>query len=83
MARLKAAFTDIPEYTNFQRIQRDDGLKGWRYILDRPLTPKEKEELPRRWHNLELSGARYRYAPENRHDAIILWDKCIRKEVNA
>ena len=79
MARIKATFTDIPEYTAFQRIRRTDGLKGWRYTLDRPLTPEEREELPRRWRNLELSSARHRYAPEIQRDVVILWDKCIRK----
>ena len=83
MKRLKATFTDIPEYFDFQRIQRADGLKGWRYLLDRPLTPEEREELPRRWRNLELSGARHRYAPEIRYDAVILWDKCVRKGAEA
>lgn len=69
-------------YFASQRVKDPDtGERGTRYVLDTPLTWDQKTAL---WNysNVFISSCRHRYAPEIRHDTIILFDKC-RKQVNA
>lgn len=83
MRRKKMNHSDLYElgidYGYSARVKNADGEKGWRYVLDKPLTP-EQEKAVRSFKNTIISTATYRYAPEIVHQTIIMLDKC-RKEV--
>lgn len=61
-------------------IAYDDGKKGGlnctRLTLENLLPVEELEKL-KRWKNIEISEARYRWAPEIRSTVIYVYDKCI------
>lgn len=77
--RRKASFTDLPPYYKFIRIRnKGTGVRGYAYILDKPLTDSEKEWLLT-YDNTEVVLHSCQYAPELKHDAVIVYDKCIRK----
>lgn len=66
---------DISFY-DFHRVKNADGLRGFRYILDKPLT-EEQLAVVKQFKNVILGGAQHKYAPEIRHQTIILTDKCL------
>lgn len=76
--RKKADYTDLPPFIEYFRVKRTDGLKGTRYLLDRNVTQDDIDELMARFRNVTYCLAWYRYAPEIKHFAVVLWDKCIR-----
>ena len=68
-------------YFASQRVKDPNtGERGTRYILDKPLTRGQRVAL-KDFENVLTSSCYARYAPEIRHDTIILFDKC-RKQVN-
>lgn len=69
------------EYHNFQRVKNTAGEKGWRYILDKPLTAAQLE-IVNGYRNTVVGGCHYRYAPEIQYTTLIILDKC-KKEVQA
>lgn len=80
--RKKATFRDIPAFIDYCRVKRADGLKGTRYLLERGITQDTLDALMERFSNVTCCTAHYRYAPEIKHFAVILWDKCIRSGRN-
>lgn len=68
------------DYIAYQRVKDQAGNMGYRYILDKPLSAEQKEYIIG-FQNVIVSSAAYKYAPEIKHDVIILLDKC-RKPVN-
>lgn len=83
MRRTKMRPADLYElgidYFYEARVKNSNGERGWRYVLDKPLTP-EQEKAVRSFKNTIISTATHRYAPEIVHQTIIILDKC-RKEV--
>lgn len=69
-------------YFASQRVKDPEtGERGTRYVLDKPLTWNQRTALMN-YKNVLTSTCYARYAPEIRHDTVILFDKC-RKQVNA
>lgn len=64
------------DYHNFLRVKNKHGLMGWRFILDRPLTPEQLQGL-KRWENVTTGTAQHKHAPEIKYNTLILWDKCL------
>ena len=62
------------EYHSFARVKNKEGMKGWRYTLCKSLTDEQREVLAK-FKNVVLSSCQHRYAPEIRHDVVILTDK--------
>lgn len=62
------------EYHSFARVKNKEGMKGWRYTLCKSLTDEQREVLGM-FKNVVLSSCQHRYAPEIRHDVVILTDK--------
>lgn len=58
-------------FFNFMSVKDNNGKKGIRYLLSNPLTEDQKEKLSK-YDNVIISSAVYRYAPEIKHDSIIL-----------
>lgn len=81
MKRKKMNFHDFEKYgvnyIAFQRVKRSDGLRGYRYILEKSLTPEQVNAV-KAWHNVTTGECSPVYAPEIKHGTIILWDKCIK-----
>lgn len=66
------------EYIDFQPVvNKKTGEKGYRYILENPLTEKQVIII-NSFKNTVISSCQYRYAPEIKHDTLILLDKCIK-----
>lgn len=61
------------DYFDFQEVKKD-GKCGYRYLLCRPLTDPQREFLSQ-YSNVIIGTARNRYAPEIRHDTVILMDE--------
>lgn len=80
MERIKANATDLYklgiDYHAFQRVRRADGTAGTLFVLDRPLTPGQRDALAK-FRNVIFSECSLRYAPEIRYETVILTDKCI------
>ena len=51
-------------------------IRGTRYILGKPMT-KQQEEYIKQFKNVVISTAQYRWAPEIKHQTIILTDVCL------
>lgn len=65
------------EYIDFQRVtNKKTGVKGWRYILENPLTEKQVAII-NSFKNTVISSCQYRYAPEIKHDTLIILDKVV------
>lgn len=63
-------------YFASQRVKDPDtGERGTRYTLDKPLTQEQRAALEL-YSNVLISSCRAKYAPEIRHDTVILFDKC-------
>ena len=84
--RVKMRLSDMDSagiyYHNFHRVRRADGLTGWRYVLDQPLTADQIQQL-KQWRNVSTGSAVHRYAPEIKYTTLIIWDKCLPGEVTA
>lgn len=81
MSRIKATFFDIInndiKFFTSQRVKNADGEKGTRFILDAPLTEAQKSAL-KGYKNIIYSTCYYKYAPELKHNTLIILDKCIK-----
>lgn len=64
-------------YHDFQRVKNADGLKGYRYTLDKPLTAEQLQAV-NSYKNTIVSSCYYKYAPEIQYTTLILTDKCIK-----
>ena len=67
---------DLPGYHDFHRVKDVDGNKGFRYILNKPLTDERRNQLYA-FSNVRISSCVHKYAPEIRYDTVILLDKCL------
>ena len=52
-------------------------IKGTLYTLEKPLTDEDKRYLIS-WKNVDLFISQSQYAPELKHNAVFIADKCIR-----
>ena len=52
-------------------------IKGTLYTLEKPLTDEDKRYLTS-WKNVDLFISQSQYAPELKHNAVFIADKCIR-----
>ena len=66
-------------YFKFSRAKGKGGEKGYIYTLCKNLTDKEKEEIITKYNNTGLLIASPKYAPEIRHNAVLIYDKAIFK----
>lgn len=77
MKKVKCYPSDLSKnnifYHAFQRIKTIDNKKGYRYIIDKPLTDETRRELLK-FKNVILSSCTLKYAPEIKYDTIILID---------
>lgn len=64
-------------YHDFQRVTNAEGLKGYRYTLDKPLTAEQLQAV-NSYKNTIVSSCYYKYAPEIQYTTLILTDKCIK-----
>ena len=79
MRRKKANAWDLPPYIAYSRVKRTaDGLRGWRYVLDRGVSQDDINTLTNLFGNVSINTCSYRYAPEITHYTVTLWDKCIK-----
>ncbi len=84
MRRKKANENDLfrmgIEWFDAHRCKRTDEagkvIRGTRYILEKPMTEHQEEYL-KQFKNVVVSTAKYRYAPEIKHQTIILTDVCL------
>ena len=58
-------------YFDCHAVKSDDGKKGTRYLLCNKLTEAQKEHL-QKFDNVVISSCYYRYAPELKHDTLII-----------
>lgn len=65
-------------YYKFTRAKGKGGEKGYIYTLCKLLTDKEKAEIITKYNNTELLIASPEYAPEIKHNAVLIYDKVIR-----
>lgn len=83
--RIKASFIDIInndiKYFASQRVKNADGVKGTRFILDVPLTEAQKSAL-KGYKNIIYSTCYYKYAPEIKHNTLVVLDRCIKAVQN-
>lgn len=82
MKKKKMWFSDMEKmgifYHDFRcNFRNKKGEKGTLFILDTTLTDNQKEEILK-WKNTELYFSSCQYAPEIRHNALFIADKCIR-----
>lgn len=52
-------------------------IRGTLYTLEKPLTDEDKRFLTS-WKNVDLFISQCQYAPELKHNAVFIADKCIR-----
>lgn len=60
-------------YTGFAKVTGNKG-SGYRYTLSNKLT-REQHDYLAQYDNVDFGIAQYRYAPEIKHDTVILLDK--------
>lgn len=81
MKRKKMLLSDMINnginYFNFNRVKNNSGVRGWRYILDKPLT-KEQITFILNFKNVVIGECNYKYAPELKYNTLIIFDKCIK-----
>ena len=58
-------------FFDFMSVKDANGNRGTRFLLSDQLTEKQKEKL-NKYDNVIISSAAYKYAPEIRHNSIIL-----------
>lgn len=79
MRRKKANVWDLPPYIAYSRVKRTaDGLRGWRYVLDRGVSQDAINTLTNLFNNVSINTCAYKYAPELTHYTVTIWDKCIK-----
>lgn len=80
MKRKKMVLSDMINaginYFAFNRVKNSNGIKGWRYILEKPLTDYQYSIILK-YQNTLVGGCFNRSAPEQKHQTLILFDKCI------
>ena len=80
MRRKKANILDLiklgVDYFKFERVKNSEGKRGTRYTLEKPLNDSQLEHLSK-FKNVILSTCNYRYAPEVKHQVLIILDKCL------
>ena len=80
MKRKKANIFDLMkinvEYFKYERVKNSEGKKGTRYTLEKSLTESQSTYLSQ-FKNVILSTCSYRYAPEIKHQVLIILDKCL------
>lgn len=80
MKRIKARFSDLIgldiEYHAFQGVRRNDGVKGTRFVLSKPLSDAQREKLSA-FRNVVFSSCALKYAPEIRYETLIILDKVV------
>lgn len=64
-------------YHNSYRVKLNNGTRGTAYILDNDLTTEQREFLGK-FSNVHIGYSRCQYAPEIKHVALVLFDKCIK-----
>lgn len=81
MKRRKATATDLNNirayYHNSYRVKLNNGTRGTAYILDNSLTT-EQHDFIGKFDNVHIGYSKCQYAPEIKHTAVILFDKCIK-----
>ena len=65
----------IFDYVAFKRGTHTTGIRGCFYVCDKPLTDAQRKELEK-YNNVDIGSVQYRYAPEIKHDAVFVGDKC-------
>lgn len=65
-------------YYKFSRVKAKGGEKGYLYYLCQTLTETAKKEITTNYNNTELFIASPEYAPEIKHNAVLIYDKVIR-----
>ena len=58
-------------YFDFMHVKDGNENKGVKFLLSDPLTESQKEKLSK-YDNIIISSVSYKYAPEIKHDTIIL-----------
>lgn len=80
MKRRKATATDLNNirayYHNSYRVKLNNGTRGTVYILDNSLTTEQRDFLSK-FSNVHIGHSKCQYAPEIKHTAVVLFDKCI------
>ena len=66
------------QYFDFYRVYDKNENGGYRYMLCNPLTDEQRAAL-KQFKNVSIGSCHYRYAPEIKHDTLVLFDKCIFK----
>ena len=81
MKRRKATATDLIDikayYHNTYRVKLNNGTRGTVYILDNSLTNEQREFISK-FDNVHIGYSKCQYAPEIKHTALFLFDKCIK-----
>ena len=79
MKRQKMRFEDMNaigiQFFDFHRVHNANNEKGYRYILCNPLTP-EQVAFIQSFKNTIISECHCKYAPEIRHNTLIILNKC-------
>ncbi len=84
MRRKKATVNDLfrmgLDWFDVRRCKRTDEagkvIRGTRYFLDKPMTEQQEEYL-KKFKNVVVGTAQYKYAPEIKYQTIILTDVCL------
>ena len=80
MKRIKATMSDLINMgAGFYRSFRvkSNNTYGTAFVLEKALTAEQTEKL-KAFRNVHIGTSGYTYAPENRHTAVVLFDKCIK-----
>lgn len=81
MKRRKATATDLASikayYHNSFRVKLNNGIKGTAYVLDNSLTTEQRDFI-NKFDNVHIGYSRCQYASEIKHDAVVLFDRCIK-----
>ena len=80
MRKKKITIQEIPDYYSYRRISSKGGYKcgGYAYLLCDRLSEEEITYLLSHYQNTYLVLSSNEYAPEIKHDVLIVFDKCIR-----
>lgn len=81
MKRRKATAADLINikayYYNSFRVKLNNGTRGTAYVLDNNLTTEQRDFI-NKFDNVHIGHSRCQYAPEIKHDAVVIFDKCIK-----
>jgi hypothetical protein len=80
MKKQKYYFNDLLNdgfiYHNFSRVN-NNGAKGWRYVLNKPITEAQRERLSQ-YKNVIFGTCYYKYDVRQSWDCIVIFDKKIK-----